>query len=443
MTNLGNTKQKASPATRKLAKALGIDLSQIEGSGANGRIEARDLEAYLNNKKKSDNEIQEDIFIKSNFEDEDFKMLEQRINMINEASNNENEHSSTTIYANDNLSEDMDNIDSADSDIIQFMIKHQNDIYDDEEAPKDIIVNYDQTSSTITSEVRDDAEESVGENSNNNDKDESISDVSDNNEENNLYIPIAEEIVSKEYNENGDEVPVVPVENNVIHQVIVPIEENSDDYPDTEREINESFGKRVVITLNDDTRSSVVINKENITEEENAQNQVVIETHTHNAVTMGIKANLNLVKEMLVSYSDLSERKIFNTVVKSIVFAIEKNRIESFDGNVLIYRYKDDNFIGKKLSGINELTVSQMDKKSEDISEGEDIDYRITDLSPLNIDYYYPKACEQKVDIVVIIKEDKAKVYLSASEELISSVECAKVLSTIKSVINNPSLMLV
>ncbi len=311
MTNLGNTKQKASPATRKLAKALGIDLSQIEGSGANGRIEARDLEAYLNNKKKSDNERQEDIFInnerqedifiKSNFEDEDFKMLEQRINMINEASNNENEHRNTTIYANDNLSEGMDNIDSADSDIIQFMIKHQNDIYDDEEAPKDIIVNYDQTSSTITSEVRDDAEESVSENSNNNDKDESISDVSDNNEENNLYIPIAEEIVSKEYNENGDEVPVVPVENNVIHQVIVPIEENSDDYPDTEREINESFGKRVVITLNDDTRSSVVINKENITEEENAQNQVVIETHTHNAVTMGIKANLNLVKEMLVS----------------------------------------------------------------------------------------------------------------------------------------------
>ncbi len=148
-------------------------------------------------------------------------------------------------------------------------------------------------------------------------------------------------------------------------------------------------------------------------------------------------------QDLLVSYSDLSERKIFNTVVKSIVFAIEKNRIESFDGNVLIYRYKDDNFIGKKLSGINELTVSQMDKKSEDISEGEDIDYRITDLSPLNIDYYYPKACEQKVDIVVIIKEDKAKVYLSASEELISSVECAKVLSTIKSVINNPSLMLV
>ena len=49
---------------------------------------------------------------------------------------------------------------------------------------------------------------------------------------------------------------------------------------------------------------------------------------------MGIKAHLNLVKEMLASYSDLSERKVFNTIVKSIVFSLDKVGISSFDGKI-------------------------------------------------------------------------------------------------------------
>ena len=65
MTNLGNSKQKASPATRKLAKALGIDLSQIEGSGENGRIEAADLERYLNDRKRLEENNINNISIKS------------------------------------------------------------------------------------------------------------------------------------------------------------------------------------------------------------------------------------------------------------------------------------------------------------------------------------------------------------------------------------------
>ena len=74
MTNLGNSKQKASPATRKLAKALGIDLSDIEGSGENGRIEASDIEKYLRDKKKVDNEISDDVFVKKMNEYDEFNV---------------------------------------------------------------------------------------------------------------------------------------------------------------------------------------------------------------------------------------------------------------------------------------------------------------------------------------------------------------------------------
>lgn len=441
MTNLGNSKQKASPATRKLAKALGIDLSDIEGSGENGRIEASDIEKYLRDKKKVDNEISDDVFVKKMNEDDEFKILEQRINMINSEEDIDNfDEESNAIYTNTNTQKPSKEIDNADSDIIQFMIKHQNDIYDDEgEAPKDIIVNYDQNSNTITSEytipeeTREEREE----------KSDSIEKM--NRDEQAHYSPIIEEVVSKEFDEEGKEIPVVPVENNVVHQVVVPFEEDPDDYPDTEREINESFGKRVIITLNDDTSSSVVINKEpvDVEEEDTKQNQVVIETHTHNSVSMGIKAHLNLVKEMLASYSDLSERKVFNTIVKSIVFSLDKAKIDSFTGKIKICKFHNNELTEKKIEGVNELTVSQMDKNMVDIEDGEDIDYIITDMTPLNIDYYYPKAFEQKVDITVLIKEDYVKVYINACEDLMSSMQCANVLSTIKSVINNPSLMLV
>jgi len=432
MTNLGNSKIKASPAIRKVAKVLGVDLSEIEGSGENGRIEGRDIELYLENKKKAESNKADDVLFKAGVEDEEFKILEQRINMLNSDTDEQDEGGIDAIYSSNETKEDIEDLNNADADIIQFMIKHQNDIYDEDNNSKDIIVNYDQTSNTITSEVKDDNPKEYDD-----EKAEKIIEG---------YESIIEEIVSKEYDEEGKEVPVVPVSNSVTHQVIVPIEESTqEEYPDTDREVNESFGKRVIITLNDDTSSSVVINQENKDDlEDNAQNQVVIETHTHNVVTMGIKASLDLVKEMLVSYSDLSERKIFNTVVKSIVFALEKNKIASFKGITCIYKYdQEKGFIGKKLSGINKLTVSQMDKRMEEIADGEDIDYRISDISPLKVDYYYPRACEEKVDIVVLIQEEKVKVYLSASEDLMSAVECAKVLSNIKSVINNPSLMLV
>ena len=447
MTNLGNSKQKASPATRKLAKALGIDLSQIEGSGENGRIEAADLERYLNDRKRLEENNIENISIKSSKEDEELKILEQRINMINDEVEDKTADN-TKIYSSSETDEEMEELNNADSDIIQFMIKHQNDIYDEDNSSKDIIVNYDQTSSIITSEVKEEA--------NDKEENEEIHDTKDTIEKMNkaenakeAYTPVIEEVVSKEYDDEGNEIPVVPVENSVTHQVIVPAEhsEISEEYPDTEREVNESYGKRVVITLNDDTSRSVVINKDGKSSEEKTvsdQSQLVIETHTHNVVTMGIKASLELVKEMLVSYSDLSERKIFNTVVKSIVFALEKNKITSFKGDVAIYKYdSEEGFTGRKLSGINELTVSQMDKRMKYIIEGEDIDFRITDISPLKIDYYYPRACEEKVDITVLIQDEHVKVYLSACEDLMDFNECAKVLSNIKSVINNPSLMLV
>lgn len=441
MTNIVNSKQKASPATRKLAKALGIDLSEIEGSGENGRIEAGDIEKYLKEKKKNDDEISDDIFVKKINEDDEFKVLEQRINMINnEEDRDDFSNEPNAIYTNTDTQKQSKEIDNADSDIIQFMIKHQNDIYDEDgQAPKDIIVNYDQHSNTITSEYSADEE-------NSDEKEDKIDSLEEmNKEEQAQYSPVIEEVVSKEFDEEGEEIPVVPVENNVVHQVVVPFEEDPDDYPDTEREINESFGKRVVITLNDDTSSSVVINKEPVEteEEDKKQNHVVIETHTHNSVSMGIKAHLNLVKEMLASYSDLSERKVFNTIVKSIVFSLDKVGISSFDGKIKICKFHNNEIIEKKIEGVNELTVSQMDKNMVDIEDGEDIDYIITDMTSLNIDYYYPKAFEQKVDITVLIKEDFVKVYINACEDLISNMECAHVLSTIKSVINNPSLMLV
>ena len=83
------------------------------------------------------------------------------------------------------------------------------------------------------------------------------------------------------------------------------------------------------------------------------------------------------------------------------------------------------------------------DKHIKEIPKEKEINYAITDITNLGIDYFYPKVCEQKVEISVLVRENIVKVFINACEDLMSFTECAKVLSTIKSVINNPSLMLV
>ena len=75
-------KVKASPATRRLAKTLGIDLSEIKGTGEDGRIEADDLEMYLRNKKVKINSNPEQFMASPKEEYDELKELEESINRI-------------------------------------------------------------------------------------------------------------------------------------------------------------------------------------------------------------------------------------------------------------------------------------------------------------------------------------------------------------------------
>ncbi|MFG6114161.1 dihydrolipoamide acetyltransferase family protein [Halobacillus sp. MO56] len=51
--HLTMTKPRRTPAARKLAESHQIDLQQVQGSGPNGRIHVKDVEAYMQHQKKS------------------------------------------------------------------------------------------------------------------------------------------------------------------------------------------------------------------------------------------------------------------------------------------------------------------------------------------------------------------------------------------------------
>ena len=158
---------------------------------------------------------------------------------------------------------------------------------------------------------------------------------------------------------------------------------------------------------------------------------------------MGISADLKLVREMLSPFVEATDDRIFDTVVKAIVFAIEKNGIENYNDEMIIGKYVDDVLVNKKITSISDLTVTQMDRKMEDLSDDDEIIYTVTDITPLGIDYFFPRTGTDTVDFFVLVNRDRVKVYLSVCDVILNDVTIAKVLTTVRDVINNPSLMLV
>lgn len=403
-------KVKASPATRRLAKTLGIDLSEIKGTGEDGRIEADDLEMYLRNKKVKINSNPEQFMASPKEEYDELKELEESINRINSEIIKLDDRKVEVV---NDRKENEESVES-DKDIIQFMIKHQNDLFDDEEDTPNVIVNYDMAHNTITSE--EDLEDKEKDAVVNPDEKDRIYDVNiEVGAEEEKYVPVSEEeVISREFDDDDD-----------------------DDEEDAEE-------NRIILTFNDATNNTIILNTEDdfgVTDRDAAH--LVIETKRYNVLNMGISADLKLVREMLSPFVEATDDRIFDTVVKAIVFAIEKNGIENYNDEMIIGKYVDDVLVNKKITSISDLTVTQMDRKMEDLSDDDEIIYTVTDITPLGIDYFFPRTGTDTVDFFVLVNRDRVKVYLSVCDVILNDVTIAKVLTTVRDVINNPSLMLV
>lgn len=403
-------KVKASPATRRLAKTLGIDLSEIKGTGEDGRIEADDLEMYLRNKKVKINSNPEQFMASPKEEYDELKELEESINRINSEIIKLDDRKVEVV---NDRKENEESVES-DKDIIQFMIKHQNDLFDDEEDTPNVIVNYDMAHNTITSE--EDLEDKEKDAVVNPDEKDRIYDANiEVGAEEEKYVPVSEEeVISREFDDDDD-----------------------DDEEDAEE-------NRIILTFNDATNNTIILNTEDdfgVTDRDAAH--LVIETKRYNVLNMGISADLKLVREMLSPFVEATDDRIFDTVVKAIVFAIEKNGIENYNDEMIIGKYVDDVLVNKKITSISDLTVTQMDRKMEDLSDDDEIIYTVTDITPLGIDYFFPRTGTDTVDFFVLVNRDRVKVYLSVCDVILNDVTIAKVLTTVRDVINNPSLMLV
>ena len=412
---------KASPATRRLAKTLGIDLSEIKGTGFGGRVEADDLERYLQEKKIKLNSDPENFMASPKEEFDELKELEESINRINTEIKTLDDRKVEVV----NEPEETEDSVEADKDIIKFMIKHQNDLFSDDDVPESVIINYDRAHNTITSD--EDLEDW--------EKDAVVNPTEkDRIYETNIEATMEEAKVEPEQ--------FVPVEENLISREYVEVEKEEEAPEETYDEFEDE--NRIVLTFNDATNNTIILNTEdNFDVTDRDSSHLVIETKRFNVLNMGISANLGYVREMLSPFVEPTDDMIFDTVVKAIVFAIEKIGIENYHDEMIVGKYIDDVLIKKKIRAIGDLTVTQMDRKMEDITEEDDIIYTVTDITPLGIDYFFPRTGTDTIDFFVLINGDRVKVYLSVCDVILNDVTIAKVLTTVRSVINNPSLMLV
>ena len=76
--NLSNEISSASPKTRKFARELGVDITQVVGSEKDGRVIEEDIKKFVSSTTKNINEIKEDKIkkIKNEFEHSDFGEIE-------------------------------------------------------------------------------------------------------------------------------------------------------------------------------------------------------------------------------------------------------------------------------------------------------------------------------------------------------------------------------
>ena len=405
---------KASPATRRLAKSLGIDLSEIIGTGREGRVEADDLEKYLQDEKTRINETVEKPAEPKEEKPDELKALEETVRMIGSEIDSLDE--SRVEVVND--TEENEEAVQADQDIIKFMIKNQNDLFSDDDIPSGVIVNYDMAHNSITSteDVTDYEKEAV------------INPTS----RDRIYDANLVTKVSRDIPETKEE---AATEDDA--KPSFDISDVSDTAGDEQK---------IVLTFNDATSNTIILNADTddvLSVGEQDSSHLVIETKRYNVLNMGIRAKLDYVKEMLAPFVEPTADKIFDTIVKAIVFSIEKNNIENYNDEIIISRYEEGGLVKKKIKGIGDLTVTQMHRNMKDVTEDDNIIYTITDITPLGIDYFFPRTGTDTVDFFVLISEDRVRVFLSVCDVILDDMTIARVLTTVRSVINNPSLMLV
>lgn len=400
-------KQKASPATRKLAKDLGIDLLDVKANNEDGRITVKDLEDYIYMRKKL--QAKERIT-----NEEEYKKQQQEIKQLEDKENYiKNINSQKVVYDDEPKVENItNNIEYKPSDfgnnpdIIQFLIKNPNSEEENEDNEKQIVINYDKASHSITQEkvLRGFDEELM------------------NNKES---VHVEDKIYSKEY-DNNDSAPI-PLNISTVNKVVMP---NKNEYIQNEDKI-----EKVIVPIKEDYS--------NTPKYDALKSKVPFGMEDEDSFSLGINTNIIAIKEMLDSYNMLSEENILYALLKIISFCAGKHNIEEFNKCFSLFKYDNGDLYCGKVENISSLKISQIKNAISPLDNNNENRYKITDLSTFNIDYILPKTCDNQVQIILIITDTKAKVFINADKTILPFNTCGKLLTSIKSVIKNPSLMVI
>lgn len=196
------------------------------------------------------------------------------------------------------------------------------------------------------------------------------------------------------------------------------------------------YQEGVVITLNDEVINTIIVD-EDILGKIDDDNKLVLSTHTHNSLAMGINVDSSAIKERLKPLEP-TKRNMFYATIKAIACSLKKHDIPSFDDSFFIYQYRDT-FTRKIIENVSKSTVNEIKENSYIAQDELESVYKIIDVNSFDIDYFFPKQCKEKVEIIVFVNEDTIKVIINSDKNLIDFPEMANVLMTLKKDLLNPA----
>ena len=129
---------------------------------------------------------------------------------------------------------------------------------------------------------------------------------------------------------------------------------------------------------------------------------------------------------------------MFYATIKAIACSLKKHDIPSFDDSFFIYQYRDT-FTRKIIENVSKSTVNEIKENSYIAQDELESVYKIIDVNSFDIDYFFPKQCKEKVEIIVFVNEDTIKVIINSDKNLIDFPEMANVLMTLKKDLLNPA----
>ena len=121
------------------------------------------------------------------------------------------------------------------------------------------------------------------------------------------------------------------------------------------------YQEGVVITLNDEVINTIIVD-EDILGKIDDDNKLVLSTHTHNSLAMGINVDSSAIKERLKPLEP-TKRNMFYATIKAIACSLKKHDIPSFDDSFFIYQYRDT-FTRKIIENVSKSTVNEIQEKS-------------------------------------------------------------------------------